>query len=185
MPRSDKTAFDLETLLKRLKIAAVESDAVKAVHAILEDTVADPALVIAGMPDFEDNDVILFEDDTVSIWHSRFLPGITVPAHDHQMSATIGIYRGSERNDLFENDPLGGIRKSSEVVLVAGDVFSIGPSAIHTVSCISDEPCCGIHVYLGNLTAVDRSLFDTEAGVTMCFTDENYHLLMRPDARNK
>jgi hypothetical protein len=22
----------------------------------------------------------------------------------------------------------------------------IGPSAIHTVSCIRDNPCCGIHV---------------------------------------
>jgi len=177
---STRDTFNLELLLERLRNAAIKPDAAKAVRIILEQTVSDPAQVISGMPEFEENDVILFEDDTVSIWHSRFMPSVTVPAHDHKMSATIGVYRGSERNDLFENDPAGGIRISGKVELSAGDVLSIGPSAIHTVTCISDEPCCGIHVYLGNLSKVERSLFDVNTGVALPFTDENYNRLMCP-----
>ena len=167
-------------MLEQLKAAAVAPDAPKVVRSILEQLVANPENVALGMKEFEGNDVVLFEDDSVSIWHAHFEPGKTVPAHDHQMSAVICVYRGSERNDLFENDPAGGIRKSGKVELSAGDVFSIGPNAIHTVTCISDEPCCGIHVYLGNLTEVERSLFDVEAGETMPFTDENYYRMVHP-----
>ena len=177
---STRNTFDLEHLLEKLKSAAVKPDAAKSVRSILEQAVSEPAQVISGMPEFDENDVILFEDDTISIWYTRFMPGITVPAHDHQMSATIGVYHGSERNNFFENDPAGGIRKSGKVDLSAGDVLSIGPSAIHTVTCISEEPCCGIHVYLGNLTKVERSLFDVDEGITLPFTDENYYRLMRP-----
>ncbi|MEH6631628.1 MAG: hypothetical protein V7776_12405 [Halopseudomonas aestusnigri] len=180
---SDK--FDLDDLLARLKKAAITPDAARAVRAILEETVSAPEAVAIGMPTFTENEAILFEDDTISIWFCRFMPGISVPPHDHQMSATIGIYRGSERNDFYEKDPtkdtnngdLGGIRKSGKAELSPGEVLSIGPSAIHSVTCISDEPCCGIHVYLGKLSTVDRSLFNTETNETLKFTDENYHQL--------
>jgi predicted metal-dependent enzyme (double-stranded beta helix superfamily) len=97
------------------------------------------------------------------------------------MFATIGVYRGAERNDFFENNPNGGIRKSSEVKLSAGQVLAIGPSAIHAVGCASIEPCCGIHVYLGALTTVDRSLFDTTDNAVLKFTDENYQRLISTD----
>jgi predicted metal-dependent enzyme (double-stranded beta helix superfamily) len=180
VPNSSPEIFDLEKMLEQIKTAAVAPEAAKTVRSILEQLVANPENVALGMREFEGNDVILFEDDSVSIWHTHFVPGMTVPAHDHQMSAVICVYRGSERNHFFENDPAGGIRKSGMVELNVGEVFSIGPNAIHTVTCISDEPCCGIHVYLGNLTEVERSLFDVDAGETMPFTDENYNRLVRP-----
>lgn len=170
----DNQEFNVQELVQELRGVAVESDAAKLVRAILQQTVADPDKIIDGMPEFEEDDVILFEDNTISIWHSRFMPGITVPPHDHQMSAVIGVYIGAERNDLYENDPAGGIRKSGTVEVSAGDVFSIGPSAIHGVTCASTEPCCAFHVYLGNLTEVERSLFDVNEGLTLKFTDENY-----------
>lgn len=156
-------SFDLDTLVKELRAAATQPRPHNAVKALLEQAVADPNAMADAMSDFADNDVILFEDETVSIWHCRFMPGQTVPAHDHQMLATIGVYYGAERNHFFEADPeTGGIRRSSEVVLSAGNVLQIGPSAIHAVGCAGDEPCKGIHVYLGALTQIDRSLFETE-----------------------
>lgn len=173
--------FNIERLVTDLKSAASSSQAPKIIRDILEKAVADPDTVASGIPDFEENDVILFEDDTISIWHSRFMPGLSVPPHDHQMSAVIAVYRGSELNQLYERDPSGGIRKSSKVEVLAGEVFSIGPNAIHGVTCSSKEPCCAFHVYLGNLTKVERSLFDVEAGVVMKFTDENYALITRPN----
>ncbi len=172
--------FDLDAFVDDLRDAAKAPERTKAVRRLIEDAMSDSDLLAASIPDFGD-DVILFEDDTVSIWYCHFLPGMSVPPHDHQVSAVIGVFRGQERNDFFEKDPAGTIRKSSEVVLGAGDVLSIGPSAIHSVSCISATPCNGLHVYLGELTKVDRSLFDTETGQTLRFDDDNYNALMRPD----
>ena len=53
---------------------------------------------------------------------------------------------------------------SSVVEVTPGEVLSIGPSAIHSVACTGTEPSCGIHVYLGPLTRVERSLFDLGSG---------------------
>jgi predicted metal-dependent enzyme (double-stranded beta helix superfamily) len=174
-------AFNFDKLVADLRAAAAGPDGPKAVRALLESEMADPARVAAGVPDYAENDIILHEDETVSIWHCRFMPGTTVPAHDHKVSAVIGVYAGRERNDFFESDGSGGLQRSSAIEVSPGDVLSIGPSAIHSVSCISPAPCCGIHVYLGNLTGTERSLFDPETGTAMAFTMENYEKLQRPD----
>lgn len=176
-----KKNFDIGVLVEHLKTASRQPDARAEVKSILQETVADPVWVSTGMPDYEDDDVVLFEDDNVSIWHCRFPVGYSVPAHDHQVTATIAVYRGSERNDFWESDGEGGIRKSNEQILSAGNVLQIGPNAIHSVGCASPEPTCGIHVYLGWLTKIDRSLFDVERGETMRFDDENYQRLKSKD----
>lgn len=178
-----ESSFDLDRLVAELRNAAKSNQARAEIKSILETTMADANWVEAGIPEFEDNDVILFEDDTVSIWHCRFMPGYQVPAHDHQMTATIGVYRGAERNIFFENDPNGTIRESGKIEVSAGNVIQIGPNAIHAVACASAEPCCGIHVYLGELTKTDRSLFDVEGGEVMNFTDENYERLTSKETR--
>ncbi|QMU58828.1 MAG: hypothetical protein GKR98_11865 [Boseongicola sp.] len=173
--------FDLDKLVNDLRGAATGANANGAIKDILKKTVSEPEQLSKMMPDFEENDVILFEDETISIWHCRFMPGHTVPAHDHQMLATIGVYRGAERNEFYETDDTGAMHKVSEVQLTAGNVLQIGPDAIHAVGCDSPEPCCGIHVYLGELTTVDRSIFDIKSGEELKFTDDNYNKLTSRD----
>ncbi|TCL00621.1 putative metal-dependent enzyme (double-stranded beta helix superfamily) [Shimia isoporae] len=173
--------MQLESLITQLRAAAVGENPRADIKSLMQGALSDPEAFAAVLPEFEDDDVVLFEDDTISVWHCRFQPGKTVPPHDHKMLATIAVYRGAERNDFYERSVDGGLRKSSEVRLGAGDVFQIGPSAIHAVGCASEEPCCGIHVYLGELTKVDRSLFDLSSGNAMPFTDENYYKLVAED----
>ena len=115
----------------------------EAVQALLTDLVADPQRVRDMLPNYVENDVILFEDDSISIWHCRFMPGFAVPAHDHQTHATIAVYDGAERNDFFEKGADGSLSKTREVVLEAGGVLEIGPDDIHSVACASETPCCG------------------------------------------
>lgn len=91
--------FDLNDLVMRLRAAAKSNDPCASIKALLEDAVKDPEHIQNGIPVFANNDTILFEDDTVSIWHCRFMPGYFVPAHDHQMSAAIGVYQGAERSE--------------------------------------------------------------------------------------
>lgn len=170
----------VDDIVARLRKAAMAPDARAQVRAIVEEVVADPEAASQAFPDPGD-DVILFEDETVSIWYCHFHPGMSVPAHDHQVSGSIGVFRGRERNDFFEADPAGGLRKSSDVFLGPGDTLNFGPNAIHSVTCVSETPCNGLHVYLGPLTQVERTLFDIDKGDAMPFDDANYEKLMASD----
>ncbi|WP_299351337.1 hypothetical protein [uncultured Shimia sp.] len=172
--------MSVDTIVAQLRAAAAGKTPIKDVRTIVETLVADPERAANTFGD-PGEDVILFEDETVSIWYCHFHPGMSVPAHDHQVSGTIGVFRGRERNDFFEADPSGGLRKSSDVFLGPGDTLSFGPSAIHSVSCVSETPCNGLHVYLGPLTTVERTLFDIDKGAEMPFDDENYDRLMASD----
>ncbi|MGR3712663.1 MAG: hypothetical protein ACU0A6_06055 [Shimia sp.] len=171
----------LNELVLRLRTAAQAKTARADVQAILKEAVADPESFASQMPVIEEDDLILFEDENVSIWYCRFQPGKTVPPHNHKVLATIAVYSGAERNDFYERAEGGGYQKSSEVVLSAGDVFKIGPNAIHTVGVASAEACCGIHVYLGALTQVERSLFDLTSGDALPFTEDNYYRMVSDD----
>ncbi len=171
---SQTPEFDLDALVVKLRAAAAGPDPRAGVKALIEQAVSDPERFRAATPDFAEDEIILFEDDSVSIWLCRFQPGQAVPPHDHRMSAIIGLYDGIESNVFFENDPDSLIRESGEVRLAAGDVLQIGPSAIHAVRCVSDTPCQGIYVYLGRLTTVPRSLFDLKNARPLKFTDTNY-----------
>ena len=169
---------ELASLVERLRESALRENPASAVKAVLQNALHDPVQFRQSIPAFEENDVILFEDECVSIWHCRFEPGHTVPPHDHQMTAVIGVYSGVERNVFFEHDASSGLTQVGEREVQAGQVLQIASKAIHSVACPSEEPCLGIHVYLGCLTEVDRSLFDTKNGEAMRFTDENYYRLV-------
>lgn len=179
MPPIEKAAFNLDVLVEQLKAAASGPETAKNIRSIMDETFSDPMHMANGMPEFPEDNVILYEDETISIWHCRFQPGVSVPPHDHQMSVTIGVYEGSERNDFYEAASGAGIQQSSSVVMDPGEVLSIGPTAIHSVTCIGQKPSCGIHVYLGPLSTVERSLFDVEENQQLPFTDEHYQRLTR------
>lgn len=171
-----QTTEALDTLITNLKTASREDEALAEIKSLLMSFVQDPKTAERNVPDYEEDDVILFEDDNISIWFCRFQPDLTVPPHDHQMSATIAVYSGIERNDFYERAG-DQLTQSGQVELHAGDVIQIAPDEVHGVGCASQEPSCAIHVYMGNLTNVERSLFDVANGKVMSFTDENYQKL--------
>ena len=168
-----------DQLITDLRDAAGTADAEAAVKAVLADFVSDPAAAKAALADDTEDDVILFEDERISIWFCRFQPGATVPPHNHCMSATIGVFQGVERNDLYRRDDAAMPELAESTPIAAGEVVQIAADAVHGVTCISDVPSEAIHVYLGALTRTDRSLFDLDAGAELPFTDENYHRLTK------
>lgn len=170
--------LDVDILVRQLRDAAAGANAPADVVTLLKQAVADPASVAAGMPEYPDDDVVLFEDDSVSIWHCRFQPNFLVPPHDHQTWATIGVYQGTEINRFYVRDDDALVHRSTKC-LGPGNVISIGPNGIHTVQAEGDEPSCAIHVYLAALTTIERSLFDWYTGEPSPFTDANYARLLR------
>jgi predicted metal-dependent enzyme (double-stranded beta helix superfamily) len=173
--------FDLDDFVQQLRAAALENEPIKKVRALMSDAFRDPAAIAAAMPVFENDDEILYEDDSVSIWFVRFVPGLQVPPHDHQTTATIGVYEGAEENHFYLCEPDGLVHKSSRRV-GPGDVIALKPDGIHSVEAADGKQSCGIHVYLARLSTIERSLFDWETGVASPFTDGNYDLLKRQTA---
>ncbi len=165
--------FELDDFVGRLREAARADDAAKAVRRLMTESFRDYQTIRAAMQAFEQDDEILFEDETVSIWFVRFVPGLHVPPHDHQTTVTIGVYDGAEDNHFYLREADRLVHKSTRRV-GPGDVIAVGPEGIHSVEAAEGKPSCGIHVYLAELTKIERSLFDWETGAAVAFTDENY-----------
>ena len=170
--------FELDDFVQHLRMAALQDEPVKRVRELMTDAFSNPAAISAAMPAFENDDEILFEDDSVSIWFVRFMPGLHVPPHDHQTTATIGVYEGHEDNHFYLREPGRLVHKTTKRV-GPGDVIALKPDGIHSVEAGNGRQCCGIHVYLAPLTTIERSLFDWETGAASPFTDDNYDLMKR------
>tara|TARA_R110002096_G_scaffold155272_1_gene319627 strand:- start:7 stop:537 length:531 start_codon:yes stop_codon:yes gene_type:complete len=175
------TAFNLELLVESLRKAALQRDAGQRVRMLMTTAFQNPHSIDAAMPDFAGDEEILFEDDSVSIWYCRFMPGTHVPPHDHQTTATIGVYRGAENNHFYLREQGQLLHKTSRCV-GPGEVIAIKPSGIHSVEAANGQPSYAIHVYLAALTQVERSLFDWESGEASPFTDEKFEAMKRGSA---
>ena len=170
--------FILEDFLQEMRAAALVEEPVKQVRELMTQVFQDPAAIRAAMPAYDNDDEILFEDDSVSIWFVRFVPGLHVPPHDHQTTATIGVYEGAEDNHFYLREPGRLVHKSTRCV-GPGDVIALKPGGIHSVEAANGVQSCGIHVYLAKLSTIERSLFDWESGEARPFSDENYDLMKR------
>jgi len=170
--------FELDDFVTQLRQAAVADEPARRVRALMTDAFRDPDAIRAAMPQFDSDDEVLFEDDSVSIWFVRFQPGLHVPPHDHQTTATIGVYQGAEDNHFYLREPGRLLHKSTRRV-GPGDVIALKPDGIHSVHAADGVTSCGIHVYLARLTTIERSLFDWESGEASPFTDDNYDRMVR------
>ncbi len=175
------TGFVLDDFIQKTRAAALADDAVKRVRELMTDVFREPESIRAAMSHFEGDDEVLFEDDTVSIWFVHFVPGLHVPPHDHQTTATIGVYEGAEDNHFYLCEAGKLVHKSSKRV-GPGEVIALKPDGIHSVEAANNAQSCGIHVYLAKLTTIERSLFDWDSGEASPFIDENYDRLKRVSA---
>ena len=172
-------AFTYDDFVRDARTAARDPEPTKAVRRLLEATLEDPSAIAEAIPDQADDEIMLFEDETVSIWSCRFQPHVVMPPHEHKMTAHIGVFRGGEKNILFRREP-DALRHVKTTVVQPGDVFSIGPDGIHAVTAEGDLASHALHVYLGPLMQVERALFDWHTGAAVAFTMENFHRMKRP-----
>ena len=173
--------FILNDFVQQLRAAALEDEPARRVRELMTEAFRDPAAIQAAMPDYEADDEILYEDDSVSIWFVRFVPGLHVPPHDHQTTATIGVYAGAEDNHFYLREA-GRLEHKTTRRVGPGDVIALKPDGIHSVEAADNRESLGIHVYLARLTTIERSLFDWETGDATPFTDDNYDRMVRKSA---
>lgn len=170
--------FSLDGFVANARQAAAAENPLNAVEQLMAKTFTNPQAIAAAVPAMDENEVHLFEDETVSIWHERFLHTEELPPHDHQMPAVIGVYHGVERNRLYRQVG-GALAPNGTLVLSAGDTHVLGPNDVHTVQALDDAPSFGLHVYLGALSRVERSLFEWDSGVALPMTDAAFMAMKR------
>jgi len=171
-------SFTYDSFVAAAREAAASGDATKAIRALLQETVADPEALAASIPPQDEDEIMLFEDDTVSIWSCIFQPHVVMPPHEHKMPVHIGCFSGGEKSYLYrrEGDVLTHVKTRT---VGPGEVFSMGGDGIHAVTAEGDSPSHALHIYTGPLMQVTRSLFDWDSGAEVDFTMENFHAMKK------
>jgi predicted metal-dependent enzyme (double-stranded beta helix superfamily) len=172
-------SFTFESFVRAVRRAAGESDANAAVRMVLEQCVADPDPIVNATPLDGDDEVMLFEDQTLSIWRCCFQPHILMPPHEHKLDVHIAAYSGGEKNILFQCCE-GELRHERTQVVRSGEVLFLDDQCIHAVTSDGDDPSLALHVYMGPLMQLKRALFDWETGDRVDFTMENFDNMKRP-----
>lgn len=96
--------FTYEAFVRSARKAARDPEPTKAVRKLLETTLEDPRRIADAIPDQADDEIMLFEDESVSIWSCRFQPFIVMPPHEHKMTVHVGVFQGGEKNILFRRE---------------------------------------------------------------------------------
>ena len=123
------------------------------------------------------NRVHIATDESFSIGVGIWDVGQTTPIHDHGTWGVIGIYRGIEKEESFSNI---GTRKNGSTAIInpignrlakPGETFvcCTKDTDLHRVTCASDEPVVGIHVYGGDLAKIRRFKYDEISGEVTSF----------------
>jgi len=106
------------------------------------------------MPMFDD-DGILYRSPEVFIACATFPRGFATGIHNHATQAIIGVWAGHEDNRLYQSVGEGIVSCGTRRVDTGG-VLSLAPDAIHDVHAPAARWSGALHVYLADITALDR-----------------------------
>lgn len=118
---------------------------------------------------------LLYSDplERFSVVSFVWAPGQTTPVHDHTVWGMVGVLRGAERCEEYELDSANAcLRATGSHELPVGSVDLVSPRIgdIHRVSnALEDGVSISIHVYGGNIGAVQRHVYDVDTGVKKPF----------------
>ncbi len=159
--------------------------------SLLSELVADHAALVASIPAFPEQPAsargwtlggehICHQADDLTIMVLDTLPGVLQPPHDHAMTAIIGVFQGQEDQRFYARSDTG-VSLTRQRSLLPGDTIVLGENAIHAISAPADRPARAVHVYFGDIYAVDRSLFHPDTLQAHPYTGDRYDEFCRPD----
>jgi predicted metal-dependent enzyme (double-stranded beta helix superfamily) len=92
------------------------------------------------------------------------------PVHDHLAWGLVGLYRGTQDEEIFERDG-DGLRLVESRALEPGDFYALIPPAddIHRVRTTSAETSVAIHLLTNDTGCVWRHSYDPESGEEHAF----------------
>lgn len=175
----------LEDFINQCRAVAGADTALTDIRAALTELVTESGELANSLP-FHNADVdeIFYEDDRLSIMLCETSPGTDQPPHDHQIPAMIGIVDGAEVHRFFHRTD-GGLDPAKGRTIGPGEVLSMTSEAVHAIAALGPEQCRAIHVYLGSISSVDRSIFHPETFAEEPLTLERYAEFLRPASTSR
>lgn len=167
-------------------------DVAQAIAALVRELVHDSVALAAEVPAFDEDAVttssrgfrlggeaVLHQAEDLTVMVLDTLPGVVQPPHDHAMNAFIGVFAGCEQQ-RFWTRTAEGVEATTGRLLEAGEVVALGERVIHAISAPDGEPARAVHVYLGDIYGVERSVFDPETMAEHPMTSDRYDEFCRP-----
>jgi predicted metal-dependent enzyme (double-stranded beta helix superfamily) len=109
-------------------------------------------------------------DRSLSLFALVVPSGSETPVHDHLAWGLVGLYRGTQDEEIFaERD--GGLQLVQSRALVPGDFYALIPPAddIHRVRTTSEETSVSIHLLTNDTGCVWRHAYDPGSGESRPF----------------
>jgi 3-mercaptopropionate dioxygenase len=105
------------------------------------------------------------EDGSLSLFALVVPPAAETPVHDHLAWGLVGLYRGTQDEEIFALAD-GGLELSERRPLVPGDFYALIPphDDIHRVRTTSTETSVSIHLLTNDTGCVWRHSYDPETG---------------------
>jgi predicted metal-dependent enzyme (double-stranded beta helix superfamily) len=105
------------------------------------------------------------EDGSLSLFSLVVPPGSETPIHDHLAWGLVGLYRGSQDEEIYAHDG-GALELSERRLLRQGDFYVLIPPRddIHRVRTTSAETSVSIHLLTNDTGCVWRHAYDADSG---------------------
>jgi 3-mercaptopropionate dioxygenase len=104
-------------------------------------------------------------DGSLSLFSLVVPPGSETPIHDHLAWGLVGLYRGTQDEEIFARDG-GALELVERRALDPGDFYALIPPTddIHRVRTTSAETSVSIHLLTNDTGCVWRHAYDAESG---------------------
>jgi predicted metal-dependent enzyme (double-stranded beta helix superfamily) len=150
-------AFELNRFIEECLKSVSDANPVERVRRLLQTAVDDPSISTV-LPAEAEDETLLHASEQLTVYSLRLTPGILYPPHEHKMTAVIGLYEGAETNYFYRRDG-SSLTRTTVNESRAPEVLVLPPDAIHSVANPGQSYSRAIHVYLGPLTKIERSVW--------------------------
>jgi predicted metal-dependent enzyme (double-stranded beta helix superfamily) len=122
-------------------------------------------------------------DRSLSLFSLVVPPEAETPVHDHLAWGLVGLYRGTQDEEIFALDGHGGLKLTERRALVPGDFYALIPPAddIHRVRTTSATTSVSIHLLTNDTGCVWRHAYDPESGEHHPFRSGYVNVACEPD----
>ena len=158
--------FDIDTFIADCREAVYKDPTHKSAAEIVRRALSDPSEVMTAFGEPTEPGITpLYQSSDQTIINLAWKPSTTIPPHNHEMWAVIGIYGGREDNIFWrrvKDHPDGLIEAAGAKALSTGDVCPMGPDIIHSVTNPIPRLTAALHVYGGDFFEAERSEWEPE-----------------------
>lgn len=144
-------SFEIDAFVAACKAVRDLPDAPVKIAEVLRDAIADPDGIEAAVQrrcgqGQRDMAEVFVSDDELTIYQVSLPSHLFGVPHDHAGWAVIGVYRGQEAFNVYQEED-GGLVRTGRRVLHAPSVDVLEPDLIHDIDNPSDSSSGSIHVY--------------------------------------